>query len=117
METFTQSDRVAIFSQSLPVLDLLESWLPNCTAKGKGTFLHHINILRIDGSTSAKQRQAFAERVNDSDSDCRLILVSTRAGSLGINLVGVNRIVIFDTSFNPTHDIQAIFRASQPQIT
>ena len=40
----------------------------------------------------------------------RLMLLSVKAGGIGINLVGASRMILMDVSFNPANDRQALFR-------
>uniref|UniRef100_A0A669BB92 DNA helicase n=1 Tax=Oreochromis niloticus TaxID=8128 RepID=A0A669BB92_ORENI len=101
-------DKVLVFSQSLISLDLIEDFLELAC---EGKWYRNIDYYRLDGSTNATTRKKWAEEFNDtSNTRGRLFLISTRAGSLGINLVAANRVIIFDASWNPSYDIQSIFR-------
>merc|ERR1719211_301024 len=119
-------DKVLVFSQSLLSLDLIETFLQrvdDLNAKGGtgasgelersflGTWIHGKDYYRMDGSTSADTRKKGCNYFNKiSNHRMRLFLISTRAGGLGINLVAANRVIIFDASWNPAHDVQSIFR-------
>ncbi|XP_067853277.1 transcriptional regulator ATRX isoform X2 [Heptranchias perlo] len=114
-------EKVLVFSQSLISLDLIEDFLEMANRdksedksdvyKGNGKWYRNIDYYRMDGSTSAQTRKKWAEDFNDeSNVRGRLFIISTKAGSLGINLVAANRVIIFDASWNPSYDIQSIFR-------
>ncbi|KAK6297903.1 hypothetical protein J4Q44_G00309580 [Coregonus suidteri] len=114
-------DKILVFSQSLISLDLIEDFLELAGRakeedkpspyKGEGKWFRNIDYYRLDGSTNALNRKKWAEEFNDtSNVRGRLFLISTKAGSLGINLIGANRVIIFDASWNPSYDIQSIFR-------
>ncbi|KAG8144314.1 putative Transcriptional regulator ATRX-like protein, partial [Naja naja] len=110
-----------VFSQSLISLDLIEDFLELANRdkeegkpvvyKGEGKWFRNIDYYRLDGSTTAQSRKKWAEEFNDvTNVRGRLFIISTKAGSLGINLVAANRVIIFDASWNPSYDIQSIFR-------
>ncbi|KAM8753314.1 transcriptional regulator ATRX isoform 1-T1 [Rhynchonycteris naso] len=116
-------DKVLVFSQSLISLDLIEDFLELASRekteekdkpliyKGEGKWIRNIDYYRLDGSTTAQSRKKWAEEFNDETNvRGRLFIISTKAGSLGINLVAANRVIIFDASWNPSYDIQSIFR-------
>ncbi|CAG9857643.1 unnamed protein product [Phyllotreta striolata] len=115
-------DKVLVFSQSLYTLNCIEYFLnkiDEATANGdtdkvggyKGNWVYGIDYLRLDGSSSCDNRAIWCDNFNNPDNErTRLFLISTRAGGLGINLFAANRVIIFDVSWNPSHDIQSIYR-------
>lgn len=105
-------DKALVFSQSLTTLDMIELFLSKlqkgsegkCWKQGKDWY-------RLDGSTDGSERQKLVERFNEpSNTRVKCTLISTRAGSLGINLHAANRVILVDGSWNPTYDLQSIFR-------
>lgn len=125
-------EKTLVFSQSLAILDLIEDILEMKNEETNKKFganktydnlqkiqtngiIHrwckNIDYFRIDGKIKCDDRYTMIDRFNDEDNPrARLMLLSTKAGGLGINLIGANRCVIFDVSWNPSHDLQAIYR-------
>ena len=100
-ESIANGEKILLFSHSIPTLDYLQSML-----EGMG-----YGFLRIDGSTRTDQRQVATKHFNEADSDAMVFLISTRAGGLGLNLQGANRVIIYDFGWNPSWEEQAIGRA------
>ncbi|KAH8355189.1 hypothetical protein KR093_007871, partial [Drosophila rubida] len=109
-ESIFMGDRILLFSQSLLTLNLIEGFLKSSYVPGSTEFwLRNFSYFRLDGSTSSQERERLVNEFN-ANRNIKLFLISTRAGSLGINLTGANRVIIFDASWNPCHDTQAVYR-------
>ncbi|XP_021566108.1 DNA excision repair protein ERCC-6-like 2 [Carlito syrichta] len=93
-------DKVLLFSFSTKLLDVLQQY---CMAAG-------LDYRRLDGSTKSEERLRIVKEFN-STQDVDICLVSTMAGGLGLNFVGANVVVLFDPTWNPANDLQAIDRA------
>ncbi|XP_050296159.1 transcriptional regulator ATRX homolog isoform X2 [Anthonomus grandis grandis] len=115
-------DKILVFSQSLYTLNCIEYFLSridDCIQSGEsekvggftGSWCLGLDYFRLDGSSSCDNRANWCDQFNDPENiRARLFLISTKAGGLGINLVAANRVIIFDVSWNPSHDIQSIYR-------
>jgi chromodomain-helicase-DNA-binding protein 7 len=66
---------------------------------------------RIDGSITGMKRQAAIDRFQSKATNGReqpfIMLLSTRAGGVGINLTAADTVIIFDSDWNPQNDLQA----------
>ncbi|EKM54084.1 uncharacterized protein PHACADRAFT_29344 [Phanerochaete carnosa HHB-10118-sp] len=59
--------------------------------------------LRLDGSTAAQKRQDYVNEFNKSLQRQRFIfLLSSKAGGVGLNLIGASRLCLIDSDWNPS---------------
>jgi superfamily II DNA or RNA helicase len=92
--------RVLLFSQFLDQLTILEDFLAGMGLKHE----------RLDGTQSSMEKQKKIDAFNAPDSDIFAMLLSTRAGGVGINLATADTVIILDPDWNPHQDIQALSR-------
>merc|ERR550532_418098 len=68
-------------------------------------------VHRLDGSTSISKRMKLVEDFNNPDNPKAFVfLLSSKAGGCGLNLIGANRLVMYDPDWNPANDHQAMAR-------
>ena len=67
--------------------------------------------VRLDGSTSRARRNLGIRMFNQEESEYRVMLISTRAGGLGINLATASDVIMLDQDWNPQIMLQAEARA------
>lgn len=89
--------RVLIFSQFKIMLDILQDYLA----------LRRYNFERIDGNITGNERQSAIDRFCREGSNSFIMLLSTRAGGVGINLTAADTVIIYDSDWNPQNDLQA----------
>ncbi|KAF2166070.1 hypothetical protein M409DRAFT_55414 [Zasmidium cellare ATCC 36951] len=100
--------KILIFSGFTKTLNLVGEllWL-----KGANNHNAPFRYARLDGSTNRAQRNLAIRMFNDPKSDYKVMLLSTRAGGLGINLTSATDVVFMDEDWNPQMTLQAEARA------
>ncbi|UIZ23184.1 hypothetical protein KXD40_003938 [Peronospora effusa] len=96
----TTTDRIVIVSNYTQTLDVVTTL---CQER-------HLPFVRLDGTTSAKKRKNLVDTFNDPTTNSFAFLLSSKAGGCGLNLIGANRLVLFDPDWNPATDKQAAAR-------
>lgn len=95
----TGNHKVLIFSQFLGMLGLIREELD----KQKVPYVY------FDGSTTATERERAIQKFQN-DEDCRVFLISLKAGGIGLNLTAADYVYIVDPWWNPAVEQQAIDR-------
>ncbi len=96
-ECMSSGLKVVVFSQYLPMLDLIEKHL----------VVNDIGYASIRGGT--KERGQEIARFRD-DADCRVFTASLRAGGLGIDLTSASVVIHYDRWWNQAREDQATDR-------
>ncbi|CAO1638861.1 unnamed protein product [Sympodiomycopsis kandeliae] len=96
----TTEEKTIVFSQFTSYLDLAQRAISDAG----------IEYVRYDGSMRPKHREESLRRIRE-DSSVRVILISFKAGSTGLNLTCCSRVILMDLWWNPALEAQAFDRA------
>jgi len=94
------NDKIVLISNYTQTLDIFDKL---CRSRGYG-------CLRLDGTMNVNKRQKLVDKFNDPEGQEFIFLLSSKAGGCGLNLIGANRLVLFDPDWNPAADQQALAR-------
>ena len=93
-------DKIVLISNYTQTLDIFERLLRS----------RRWGFFRLDGTMNINKRQRLVDRFNDPEAPEFVFLLSSKAGGCGLNLIGANRLVLFDPDWNPASDQQALAR-------
>lgn len=95
-----QGHRVLLFTQSVKMLKIFQKFIVE----------QNYSYLKLEGATSIGSRQPIINKFN-KDPSIFIMILTTKVGGLGVNLIGADRVIIFDPDWNPATDLQARERA------
>ncbi|KAL8278389.1 hypothetical protein RQP46_009281 [Phenoliferia psychrophenolica] len=92
--------KTIVFSQFTSMFNIIEPFLK----EGKFKFV------RFDGSMDVKKKAEAIDKITNNPSTT-VILISIKAGSVGLNLTACSRVILMDLWWNPAIESQAFDRA------
>lgn len=94
--------RVVVVSNYTQTLNILQEVCQRCG----------YSYTRLDGSTPVSQRQQIVDSFNSKFCPAFIFLLSSKAGGVGLNLVGASHLILYDIDWNPATDIQVCYMLS-----
>jgi len=91
--------KTVVFSQWTTMLDKIEEGLELC----------NIHFERLDGTMKREDRSKSMDELK-FNKRCEVLLVSLRAGGVGLNLTAAQRVYLMDPYWNPAVENQAVDR-------
>ena len=98
-EAVEERDKLLVFSQYLRTLDEIERDFAG------------YRPMKFTGALSGRARDETVDAFQDSNSRHEMMLLQVKAGGLGLTLTAANRVVHFDSWWNPAVQSQATARA------
>ncbi|EDL95870.1 similar to SNF2/RAD54 family protein (predicted) [Rattus norvegicus] len=95
-----EGHQTLVFSQSRQILNIIERLLKN----------KHFKTLRIDGTVTHLWEREKRIQLFQQNKEYSVFLLTTQVGGVGLTLTAASRVVIFDPSWNPATDAQAVDR-------
>ena len=97
-----RNSKCLIFAQFTQSLDIVEEFLFQ-------SHMPSLRYLRLDGSVPPEERISVVDQFEQDDS-IKVMLLSTKVGSLGLNLTSADTVIFLELDWNPQVDLQAMDR-------
>ncbi|WP_202077650.1 DEAD/DEAH box helicase [Caldalkalibacillus salinus] len=97
-DALAAGQRIVIFSQFTSMLSIIKEAFDQ----------REWSYYYLDGQTPSKERVALADKFNNGGK--ALFLISLKAGGTGLNLIGGDTVILYDTWWNPAVEDQAADR-------
>ena len=104
IQTADKTEKVLIVSNFTSVLDSIERVVQSL----------QLDFFRLDGKIKQSKRQQMVDSFNRPSDPRNVFLLSSKAGGVGLNLIGASRLIMMDCDWNPAIDKQAMGRIWRP---